>query len=209
MFISFEGIDGCGKSTQVRMLQETLEREGRRVLVVREPGHTPIAEHIRAILLDKKNTMMTATTELLLFFASRAELVETVIKPALREGLTVICDRYVDSSIAYQGYGRQLPLLHIEYCTAVATGGLLPDVTFFLDLPLSEAKVRWGRAEADRIESSSDDFFERVIIGYRELVRQNPGRIVHLQATTNAETLAAEIYAQVQKRITTGDTINQ
>jgi dTMP kinase len=163
MVISFEGIDGCGKSTQVQLLDERLQRLGCKTVVLREPGTTPIAEAIRTLLLDARNAAMTHRTELLLFSAARAQVVELAIRPALASGAIVICDRFADSTFAYQGFGRGIDVEDIARCTAVATAGLKPDVTLFLDVPLAEAKARSSEKHLDRMESAGDDFFERAI----------------------------------------------
>jgi dTMP kinase len=193
MFISFEGIDGCGKSTQVRLLDEYLRASGVATLLVREPGNTPISETIRALLLDAKNTAMTNRTELLLFSAARAQVVEATIRPALAQGIVVICDRFADSTIAYQGFGRGNDIADIERCTHVATGGLKPDRTFFLDVPIAEAKARCSDKSPDRMESAGDAFFERVRDGYRWLAEQEPERVLRLDAQRSPEALHEEI----------------
>ncbi len=193
MFISFEGIDGCGKSTQVTLLEAAIRAAGRNVLLVRDPGHTPLSEAIRGLLLDKQQSMMTARTELLLYSAARAQMVETVICPALEARTVVICDRFIDSTIAYQGFGRQLPMADIERCNAVATSGLLPDLTLFLDIPLALSKRRCGDKGADRIELAGDAFFQRVIAGYHHLAFTQPDRVRRL----DAERSVAELHEQI------------
>ena len=193
MFISFEGIDCSGKSTQARLLVDRLQQSGRRVLYIREPGNTTLSEAIRALLLDRKNNDMTARTELLLFSASRAQLVEKVLRPALDEGTILVCDRYTDSTIAYQAFGRGLPLEDIEKCNAVATGGLLPARTFYIDIPPSEAQkraVETGKGDGDRIERAGDDFFTRVVEGYRYLARTQPKRFLRIDGCRSVQQIA-------------------
>jgi len=171
MLITFEGLDFSGKSTQVRLLADWLESRGRRALVLREPGGTEIGERIRSILLDRTNMHLTQAGELFLFSASRAQLVEDVIRPALADGVTVILDRYFDSTTAYQGYGRGIPLDVIHAVNRFATRGLTPDRTFFLDIPLEEIerRIRESGAARDRMEASGDDFYRRVRNGFLAL----------------------------------------
>ena len=132
MFISFEGIDGSGKSTQLLLLRDVLEQAGSAVVTIREPGATLLSESIREILLSNKQTI-TSTAELLLFSAARTQLVEKVIEPALEQGTLILCDRYVDSTTAYQGYGRMLDMENVTTCNRIATRGVMPSVTFFID----------------------------------------------------------------------------
>jgi dTMP kinase len=199
MFITFEGIDGCGKSTQAKLLEERLRATlSTPIVFVRDPGHTGISESIRAILLDKANTAMTARTELLLYSAARAQLVDTVIAPALLAGSMVLADRFTDSTIAYQSFGRGLSLPDIHHANAVATGGIVPNLTFFLDVPLHHAKERCADKNADRMELAGDEFFERVIAGYRSLAESEPQRVKRLDATLEVETLHEHIWSAVQ-----------
>jgi dTMP kinase len=171
MLITFEGLDYSGKSTQIKLLADRLTSEKQHVLVLREPGGTPIGERIRAILLDQQSSAMTPVGEFLLFSASRTQLVETVIKPALQAGTIVICDRFYDSSTAYQGWGRGIPIDAIKAINRIATDGLVPDVTFFIDIPLDEVerRIRERKEGKDRMESSGRAFYERVQRGYLEL----------------------------------------
>jgi dTMP kinase len=171
MFITFEGLDYSGKSTQVRLLADTLKHENFNILVLREPGGTEIGERIRTILLDKKISGMTSVSELFLFSASRAQLVEEVIKPAIEGGLVVICDRFYDSLTAYQGWGKRVPLETIKVVNASASSGLTPDLTFFLDIPVDEVERRMRRARTsrDRMESNGREFYERARQGYLQI----------------------------------------
>lgn len=169
MFITFEGIDFCGKSTQVELLKNYFERKGKSVQVIREPGGTEISEKIRDILLDKKNNKMFMETELLLFSASRAQLVREKINPFLEQGKIVISDRFHDSSTAYQGFGRGLPIDSVLNVHKLAIGETVPDITFIIDIPVEVAVKRKSEKthqELDRIEVSSNDFFEKVRNGY-------------------------------------------
>lgn len=170
LFITFEGIDGCGKSTQFQMLKEYLETQGVDFIVVREPGGTVIGEKIREILLNKKNDSMRPLTELLLFEAARAQITEEVIRPALEKGTCVLCDRFFDSTYAYQGYARKLGADKVLMLNDLATAGLEPDITFLIDIPVSVALERRGiRGEADdRMEALGTAFQEDVRKGYLE-----------------------------------------
>ncbi|MGI6178209.1 MAG: dTMP kinase [Eubacterium sp.] len=175
IFISVEGGDGSGKSTQFWNIKRYFDERGIKALFLREPGSTPIGEKIREILLDRGNSEMTPETEALLYAASRAQLVREKIIPAIKAGGVVVCDRFVDSSIAYQGYGRMLgePVRKIN---AFATGGILPDLTFFLDIAPEAAEKRMDnpdRAARDRLEVETRDFRRRVYNGYLALLRED------------------------------------
>ena len=175
MLITFEGLDFCGKSTQVKLLEKYLTDAGKKVKIIREPGGTEISEKIRTLLLDKKHSGMTMNTELLLFSASRSQLVSEVIKPLLDEGYYVISDRYHDSSVAYQGYGRGVPLDFVTALQNFAIDGAVPDITFIIDIPVEESVRRKSlvkKSELDRIELSHNDFYERVRNGYFELSKK-------------------------------------
>ncbi|MBI5660904.1 MAG: dTMP kinase [Ignavibacterium album] len=182
MFITFEGIDFCGKSTQVELLKNYFEKKGKTVKVIREPGGTEISEKIRDILLDKKNNKMFMETELLLFSASRAQLVREKINPFIEEGAIVISDRFHDSSTAYQGYGRGLPIDSVLNVHKLAIGNTIPDITFIIDIPVSIAvkrKAEKTHQELDRIEVSSNDFYEKVRNGYLSIAKEeNRFRVV-------------------------------
>jgi dTMP kinase len=171
MFITFEGLDFCGKSTQVKLLVKYLEEKNRKIEIIREPGGTPISEKIRDVLLDNKNSEMTEVTEMLLFAASRSQLVNEVILPKLKEGYYIISDRFHDSSIAYQGYGRQIDLDFVTKLQMFVIKNALPDLTFFIDIPISEVEKRKNlfKSEPDRIESSKSLFYERVLAGYNKI----------------------------------------
>ena len=191
MLITFEGIDGAGKSTQVTQLKRHLVERGREVLALREPGGTPVAEEIRELLLESHNDI-TPVGELLLFAASRAELVQQVIHPALESGSDVILDRFFDSTTAYQGYGRGLDLGMLAEINRIASCGLVPDLTFFLDLTPEDALIRkfsekslplaFESEELDRMENSGLDFYRRVREGYHQIAGENPKRIVMIDA---------------------------
>lgn len=176
LFITFEGSEGCGKSTQSKLLKEYLEEQGHTVLFVREPGGTVISEKIRQILLDKKNDGMSATCEMFLYMAARSQIVEEVIKPALDKGIVVICDRFLDSTLAYQGYGLGMDLKVIQSVGKLATGGISPDLTILLDVPLEQGLAH-RKDSQDRIEKRSLEYHQKVRKGYFELARLEPKRI--------------------------------
>lgn len=185
-FITLEGTDGVGKTTQIGLLKEFLEDRGYRVYVTREPGGTSISEKLREILLDKGNSEMTDVTEMMIYAASRAQLVAERIEPALHQGVIVICDRFVDSSVAYQGYGRDLGDA-VRVVNTYATNGLEPDITFFLDLDPKEGRARIGKEVQDRLEQEKMDFFYRVYDGYQDLCRKYPERMVQIDASRSVE----------------------
>ncbi len=175
MFITFEGLDFCGKSTQVQLLEKYLIDKGSKVKIIREPGGTPISEKIRDILLDKKNSEMSIETELILFSASRSQLVNQVILPALEENYYVISDRFHDSSIAYQAFGRKINLEFVEELQQFVIGKAIPDLTFFLDISIDEVikrKSKVKQMELDRIELSKIDFYRRVRNGYLYIAKK-------------------------------------
>ena len=196
MFITFEGLDGSGKTTQVELLREALEREGREVVTTREPGGTPLGEEIRRLLLHSSDVSPWA--EAALFAAARAELVSAVIRPALTRGADVLCDRYVDSSIAYQGIARNLGTDRVLDLNRAAVDGVLPERTFVL---LVEPRDVAGRMEGeqDRIEREDSDFRERVAAAYRQLVMLFPDRIVPIDGTLPREEIAAMIQQRVRE----------
>ena len=199
MFITFEGLDYSGKSTQVERLASHLRTEGRTVRVLREPGGTPIGERIRSMLLDRSTSGLTEAGELFLFSASRAQLVQEVIRPALEAGDDVLCDRYDDSTTAYQGYGRGIPLDVIHAVNRHATGGLVPALTFVFDIPLAELdrRVRAAGASRDRMESSGPEFFERVRDGFLALAKTE-SRFRVLDGCQTADALQDQILAHVR-----------
>jgi len=174
MFITFEGLDFSGKSTQVKLLADTLTHKHYHILVLREPGGTEIGEKIRTILLDKKITGMTSVAELFLFSASRSQLVEEVIKPALEGGLVVICDRFYDSLTAYQGWGKGISPDTVRVVNHCAASGIVPDLTFFLDIPVKEVERRMQRSKTsrDRMESNGIEFYDRARNGYLNIAKQ-------------------------------------
>jgi dTMP kinase len=201
-FISFEGLDFSGKSTQVTMLIDSLKRAGKNVLLIREPGGTEISEKIRSLLLDKNHMKMTDVCEVLLYSAARHQLVSEKIKASLDDGTFVIADRYVDSTTAYQGYGRQLPMPFIEQLNLVATEELMPSVTFYLDIDLKTLNQRKKsrNAEIDRLESQESVFYERIRKGYLKIAELNTSRIVVLDGTLRIEKIKNTIWEVVSKK---------
>lgn len=201
MFITFEGIDFCGKSTQIELLKSYLLKKNKKVRVIREPGGTEISEKIRTMLLDKENSKMLMETEFLLFSASRSQLVREKIRPYLDEGIYVISDRFHDSSTAYQGYGRGISIEVVLSVHKLAIGNTIPDVTFFLDIPVEVAEQRRQEKlseHLDRIEISDMDFFSRVRNGYIELAKsENRFRI--LNGTDSVENIQEKIINEIEK----------
>ena len=191
-FISFEGVDGSGKSTQISKLKEYLEASGYEVVLSREPGGTDIGEQIRSVILDPKNEGMTAVTEALLYAASRAQHVHDVIAPAVDAGKVVICDRFVDSSIAYQQYGRKLGEC-VRIINGYAIDGCMPDLTFLLKVKPDVGGTRIGSRERDRIELEDKSFHEAVYQGYESLQEEFSERIVGIDAARSVDEIFAEI----------------
>lgn len=194
MFITFEGIDLSGKSTQARLLLDHLNRNNKKAILVREPGGTTISEKIREILLDKSNEKMTYPAEFLLFSASRNQLTEEVIKPHLAKDYVVICDRYFDSSTAYQGYGGDINIEHIESVNKIASGGLDPEITFFINISAEESFKRKSvrNQDEDRIEQKKIDYYNKVVNGYFEIANKNK-RFKIIDGTKKIEDIQAEI----------------
>lgn len=199
MFISFEGLDFCGKSTQIDLLEEYLKNEGKSVKIIREPGGVQISEKIREILLDKKNSKMSEETELLLFAASRAQLVREIIRPFLAQEFYVISDRFHDSTTAYQGFGRSIPLEIINVINKYAIGDTIPDLTFFIDIPVDEISRRKNnrnQGELDRIESLSSQFYENVRKGYLYLA-DNESRFVKINGLLSIQEIHHKIIEEI------------
>ncbi|HZT90840.1 MAG TPA: dTMP kinase [Gaiellaceae bacterium] len=195
MFVTFEGVDWSGKSTQASLLADWLRKEGRSVLATREPGGTPVGEAVRDIVLHGHE--MTAWAEAALYAAARAEHVSQAIKPALERGEDVVCDRYIDSSVAYQGVGRELGVSRVLELNLMVTRGLLPDRTFLVLLDPEEARRR-GQAPRDRIEREGGEFMRRVDEAYRGLAAVFPQRIVALDGARAADAIAKEVREHVR-----------
>lgn len=197
-FITFEGSEGCGKSTQSKLLLDYLAAKGLTARLVREPGGVVISEKVRDILLDRKNTAMNKECETLLYMAARAQLVEEVVIPELAAGTVLVCDRFLDSTLAYQGYGCGVPVDVIRAMGLFATKGIQPDLTFFLDLSAEEGLARRG-AERDRIELRSLEYHARVREGYHRIARDEPGRVVVIDARRSIEENFAAIRQAVER----------
>ncbi|MBT4033127.1 MAG: dTMP kinase [Candidatus Marinimicrobia bacterium] len=199
LLISFEGIDGSGKSTQCKMLYHELLDRGYGVHLYREPGGTAISEKIRDILLDRENDEMSPITEMLLYFSSRNQLITEKVLPALERGEIVLLDRFVDSTIAYQGYGRDLSLESIRKVAEVAIGDLSPDLTILVDTPLDTAENRMDNRELDRLEAENVDFKTRTRNGYLQLVKDEPNRFLLLDGRESIETLKGAVIERVDQ----------
>jgi dTMP kinase len=191
LFITFEGIEGSGKTTQAERLRDYVRNRGYPVVLTREPGGTEIAEKIRKIILDKNNMEMLPLTELFLYLASRVQHTQRVIKPALLEGKIVISDRYSDATTAYQGYGRGIQRKVIKDISQVVTGGLVPNLTFLIDIAPEIGFKRMRRE--DRLEQEGNEFYNRVRAGYLQIARENPERVKVIDGTKSVNEIAAEI----------------
>jgi dTMP kinase len=206
-FITFEGPDGAGKSTQINLVAAFLRRLGYEVLCAREPGGTAIGDQIRDVLHDVANTEMAAQTEVLLYSASRAQLVQQLILPHLNQGGVVLCDRYADSTFAYQGYGRQLDFETIQSITRFATQALVPDLTIYLDLDVAEGLKRKvnantaGQGEWNRMDQLELDFHQRVRAGYLSMAEANPSRWLVVDATAPVEALSQTICQRLEQML--------
>ncbi|BAJ62203.1 dTMP kinase [Anaerolinea thermophila] len=202
MFITFEGPEGSGKTTQIRLFAEFLRARGYDVLTTREPGGTEISDQIRAVLVNLRNTAMHPRTEILLFQAARAQLVEQVIRPALSRGTLVLSDRYADSTLAYQGYGHGYPLEELRRLIDFATGGLIPDLTFLLDVNPAQGLERKQReGEWNRLDAYDLGFHQRVRAGYLEMARAEPHRWVVVDATQSIEVIQSDIRRCFEQRL--------
>ena len=203
-FITFEGGEGCGKSTQIRLLAERLRAAGKDVLLTREPGGTALAEKIRSLVREESGDPPNSRAETLLFIASRAQVVENVIRPALDSGTWVLCDRFADSTFAYQGYGRGLDLDELKRINSFATGGLKPDRTILLNVSpeVSAGRMRAREAatntEADRMEKAGDGFHARLRRGFLELAASEPERFAVIQADGSVEEVEEAVWNSIQ-----------
>ena len=203
-FITFEGGEGCGKSTQIRLLADRLRAAGKEVLLTREPGGTALAEKIRSLVREESDDPPNSRAETLLFIASRAQVVENVIRPALASGTWVLCDRFADSTFAYQGYGRGLDLDELKRINSFATGGLEPDMTILLNVSpeVSAKRMRAREAatntDADRMEKAGDGFHARLRQGFFELAAAEPERFAVIQADGGVEEVAEAVWNSIQ-----------
>lgn len=200
-FVTIEGCEGVGKSTLLRGLEEYLETAGREAVFTREPGGTEVAERIRAVILDPENAAMTPTAELLLYAAARAQHTEEKIIPAVRDGKLVICDRYSDSTLAYQSYARGLDRGECLAADEIARRGVKPDLTVFLDLSPERGFARKGGADkGDRLEREKIDFHERVYAGFRAIAESDPDRVVAVDASKSKEEVLAAVVNLLKER---------
>lgn len=205
LFITIEGIDGSGKTTQINLLKKYIENKGFNVIFVREPGGNKISERIRKIILDVNNKEMDNIAEVLLYASSRAQLVSQVIKPELKKGSIVICDRFVDSSVAYQGFGRKIDINIIKKINNIATRHLSPDITFFLDLdPKRSIERKKEQKKLDRMENEKQYFYNSVYHGYLELAKKEPERIKVIDATQNVEEIHMDMTNHLEDLINKG-----
>lgn len=191
LFITFEGPDGCGKTTQMKLLAEYLEKKGEEVVLTREPGGKGLGEKVREILLNYDGEV-SDRCESFLFLADRAQNIDIIVNPAVKAGKIVLCDRHIDSTVAYQGYGRGLDIERINMLNNLATNGKKPDLTFVFDVDVETSMKRVGK-EKDRMESAGIDFHNRVRQGYLELAKQEPNRIKVIDATKSIEEIHDEI----------------
>lgn len=197
-FITVEGIDGCGKSTQARLLVEDLERAGYDVLALREPGGVAISEKIRALLLDPAHAEMSATCELLLYEAARAQLVHEVVAPALAGGRIVVCDRFYDSTTAYQGYAGGVPLDAVTRANELAVGACAPDLTLVFDIDPALAAERTVSRTQDRMEAKGIAYQQHVAEGFRAIASAEPARVKRIDAARDIDAIHADVMAAVQ-----------
>ena len=200
VFITFEGPEGSGKSTHARLLKERLESRGKSVLLTREPGGTPLGETLRGLLQhNHAGEAPVDRAEVMLFLASRAQLCERVIRPALDAGAWVLCDRFTDSTLAYQGYGRGFDPAALRAMNAFSTAGLVPDLTLLLDIPLetSLSRVNQRGLATDRIEAAGADFHRRLRDGFLQIAKDEPGRFAIIQSGDAPEAVAAKIWLKI------------
>jgi dTMP kinase len=202
-FITLEGLEGSGKSTQIKLLRDHLASTGRNVLVTREPGGTPLAERLREVVLHAGDETLSAESELLVMFAARSVHLDSLVRPALERGDWVLCDRFIDATYAYQGAGRGIAEEHIRALEALVQRGLQPDLTLLLDVPvdvgLERARARRGSAAADRFEREGREFFERVRAKLLDIARAEPRRVRVIDANRPVARVAGEIAAEVAR----------
>ena len=196
LFITFEGADGCGKSTQMKLLKEYLLEKGYEIVETREPGGKGLGERIREILLNYDGEV-SDRCESFLFLADRAQNIDVIVKPAIEQGKIVLCDRHTDSSVAYQGYGRGLDIDEINRLNTLSTGGLKPDLTYVFDVDIETSMQRVG-SEKDRMESAGTEFFNKVRQGYLELAKQEPERIRVIDSKNSVEKVFEDVLKEIQ-----------
>lgn len=199
--VTFEGGEGAGKSTQIRLLADRLAASGYRVRLLREPGGTAVGEAVRSILLDTAHAGMDPRAELLLYEAARAQLVGEVIEPALESGEIVLCDRFYDSTTAYQGFGRALDVQRVGDLNELATGGLRPDLTIVLDIDPRAGVTRATAHGADRLEAEGDSFHELVRSGFLEIAAREPERVIVIDGARSVDDVASDVWVAVSERL--------
>lgn len=199
LFITFEGADGCGKTTQIELLNKYLQENGFKTLVTREPGAKGLGVKLREILLNY-NGEVSPNCESFLFLADRAQHVDCVIKPALNDGVIVLCDRHTDSTVAYQGYGRQLDIEQIKKLNEIAVNGLKPDLTIVFDIDIETSMQRVGKTK-DRMESAGMDFFNRVRNGYLAIAKEEPNRVKVINSADTIEDIHNQVVKLVEKAV--------
>lgn len=199
LFITFEGADGCGKTTQIELLNKYLQEKGFKTLVTREPGAKGLGEKLREILLNYDGEV-SPNCESFLFLADRAQHVDCVIKPALKDGVIVLCDRHTDSTVAYQGYGRQLDIEQIKKLNEIAVNGLKPDLTIVFDIDIETSMQRVGKTK-DRMESAGLDFFNRVRNGYLAIAKEEPNRVKVINSADTIERIHNQVVELVEKAV--------
>lgn len=199
LFITFEGADGCGKTTQIELLDKYLKEKGFKTLVTREPGAKGLGEKLREILLNYDGEV-SPNCESFLFLADRAQHVDCVIKPALKKGIIVLCDRHTDSTVAYQGYGRQLDIEQIKNLNKIAVNGLKPDLTIVFDIDIETSMQRVGKTK-DRMESAGTEFFNRVRNGYLAIAKEDPNRVKVINSADSIENIHKQVVGLVKKSI--------
>ncbi len=197
-FITFEGSEGSGKSTQARKVYNYLKRKKKDVLFIREPGGVKISEAIRRVLLDVKNVRMTKECETLLYMAARDQLVDEIIQPALKKGQIVLCDRFLDSTIVYQGYGFGVDLKFIKFLGRFVTDGICPDLTLLFDIDIKEGLSRKGKIK-DRIERRTLVYHQKVRAGYRQIAKRDPGRVKLVEVTEGKEEIWRKVKVYIDK----------
>ena len=199
LFITFEGADGCGKTTQIELLNKYLQEKGFKTLVTREPGAKGLGEKLREILLNYDGEV-SPNCESFLFLADRAQHVDCVIKPALKDGVIVLCDRHTDSTVAYQGYGRQLDIEQIKKLNEIAVNGLKPDLTIVFDIDIETSMQRVGKTK-DRMESAGMDFFNRVRNGYLAIAKEEPNRVKVINSADTIDKIHNQVVELVEKAV--------
>lgn len=199
LFITFEGADGCGKTTQIELLNKYLKEKGFKTLVTREPGAKGLGEKLREILLNYDGEV-SPNCESFLFLADRAQHVDCVIQPALKKGIIVLCDRHTDSTVAYQGYGRQLDIEQIKNLNKIAVNGLKPDLTIVFDIDIETSMQRVGKTK-DRMESAGTEFFNRVRNGYLAIAKEEPNRVKVINSADSIENIHKQVVGLVKKSV--------